>query len=375
MYKFKIYIHQLVILIFATLIVEPIAASDDEHFRKILSKVVNDANIVGLAAAVVRNGEVSFIKTYGSRDTASSGKVDQQTTFRIASLSKAFAATVAVQLELEDKLSLEASAVSFNRSFRLKDQAQAESVTLTDVLSHRLSLPPYAYDNLLEAGKVPSNILSEMRKVTPICKVGRCYAYQNVGFNMIAPAIETVEERSYATSVEKRLFEPLGMTGASFGKDALLSTDNWASSYTRTRNGKWRLVSVKQPYYDVPAAGGVNANIVDMSHWLLAQLGNAPNVLSKQALRRLQAPQVSTPRESRRVGYMSHITETHYGLGWRIYQYKGAKVVTHSGSVEGYGAQIAFIPEMDAGIVLLTNSKTREFWRILPKFLDLELGL
>jgi len=351
------------------------AQASTNQFEKALSELGNSDAMIGLAVAVVRDGEVSLMQTYGVREFGGSDKITPETTFRIASLSKAFAATVAVQLENENKLSLGDQAILSNNDFKLKSQAQAKSVTLEHVLSHRLSLPPYAYDNLLEAGIEPKKILSEMKKVQAICKVGSCYSYQNVGFNMIAPAIEIADEQSYAASVQERLFDPLKMDGASFGKENLIADGNWAQSYRRKRGGLWQAVSVKQPYYDVPAAGGVNANLIDMSKWLAAQLGNSPEVLSSTTLSRLQAPQVNTPREQRRVRYMQHISDTHYALGWRVYEYAGTKVINHSGSVEGYGAQIALIPEKGVGIVLLTNSKIKEFWRVLPKFLDQELGL
>ena len=164
------------------------------------------------------------------------------------------------------------------------------------------------------------------------------------------------------------------MAGASFGRENLISSDNWARSYKRGRTGKWQSVSVKQPYYSVPAAGGINANIVDMSKWLIAQLGGSQEVLSSKALARLQAKQTNTPSEMRRMRHMRRVSETSYGLGWRIYQYANETVINHSGSVEGYAAQIAFLPERNVGIVLLTNSKERKFWQILPMFLDIELG-
>ncbi len=350
-------------------------ASQDSPFEKALSDLGNSNQIVGLAAAVVRDGKVAMVKTYGHRETGSVDKVNPDTIFRIASLSKAFAAAVAVQLEQEDRLSLSDPAILSNPSFQLKGQSQARSASLEHVLSHRLSLPPYAYDNLLEANTAPEKILSEMRMVQPICAVGTCYAYQNVGFNMIASAIEIADKKSYAESVQSRIFTPLNMEGASFGKNNLMKGDNWAQSYRRRPNNRWYAVNVKEPYYDVPAAGGVNANVIDMSKWLLAQMGHHQEVLSRIALNRLHTPQVSTARESRRVRFMHHVNNTHYGLGWRIYDYAGSKVINHSGSVEGYGAQIAFLPEKDVGLVLLTNSKTRDFWRILPKFLDQELGL
>ncbi len=64
-----------------------------------------------------------------------------------------------------------------------------------------------------------------------------------------------------------------------------------------------------------------------------------------------------------------------YAFGWRLYNYGGAQVISHSGTVDGYAAQIAWLPETDAGIVILANARPRRIWRILPSFLDLELGL
>ena len=364
-----------VCLSFAVVTVKGSAAAQAENFEQLISTVGNSGDMVGFAVAVVRDGEVSFIKTFGVREARGVDKITPQTTFRIASLSKAFAATVAVQLDIEGTLSLDDLAVSSNHDFRLKSQSQAEIATLNHVLSHRLSLPPYAYDNLLESGVSPQEIVHQMKQVEPICKVGSCYAYQNVGFNMIASAIEIADKQAYATSVHKRLFEPLNMTGASFGKENLLNSGNWARSHKRQPGKPWQAISVKQPYYDVPAAGGVNANISDMAKWLAAQMGSAPRVVSNAALTRLQTPQVRTRRELRRIRHMRRATQAHYGLGWRIYQYAGARVINHSGAVEGYAAQIAFLPEKNVGLVMLTNSKTKKFWRILPSFLDQELGL
>jgi len=363
------------VLCLALLNTTSVLALQGESYEEALFEFGNSEGIVGLAAAVVRDGKVSFMRTYGVRELGSNDRITPETTFRIASLSKAFAATVAVQLEQENKLALSDSVLSSNSSFQLRSQAQADSATLEHVLSHRLSLPPYAYDNLLEEGAKPKTLLSEMKNVEPVCDVGSCYAYQNIGFNMIAAAIEQADKQAYSVSVRKRLFEPLNMDGASFGKENLMSNNNWARSYRPKPGGSWNAVSVKQAYYDVPAAGGVNASLIDMSKWLVAQMSYSPHVLSSEVLNRLQAPQTETASESRRIRYMHHISETHYGLGWRIYQYAGNKVVNHSGSVEGYGAQIAFLPEKNVGIILLTNSKTSDFWRILPKFLDQELGL
>ena len=135
-------------------------------------------------------------------------------------------------------------------------------------------------------------------------------------------------------------------------------------------------MEVKAPYYATPAAGGVNASIRDMAQWLKAQLGNAPDVLPRGVLGRIHAPQVSTPSETRRMrGALPGLTSSHYAYGWRVYEYAGHTVVAHGGTVDGYGAQIMFLPDQDTGIVVLSNTRSKRLWRIAPMFLDLTLGL
>jgi len=72
---------------------------------------------------------------------------------------------------------------------------------------------------------------------------------------------------------------------------------------------------------------------------------------------------------------MKALEEAYYGLGWRIYRYSEQLLISHFGGVDnGYLAQMAFLPELDVGIVTLTNSPSKSFFRILPAFLDEELG-
>lgn len=352
----------------------PLYASTSS-FEQALDDLVVDADMVGLAVAVVRGGDITLMETWGVREVGSPAEITPDTKFRIASLSKGFAATLAAKLITEEKLSIDDPITFYNQDFKLKDDYSTAAVTLEHVLSHRVSLPPYAYDNLLEAGKSPVTILRRMKNVKPICSVGECYAYQNVAFDMITSAIASVTQLPYSEAVETELFEPLGMSGASFGSRALQGEDDWARSYSRTKNGPWKTRSVKEAYYKVPAAGGVNASLIDMTKWLTAHLGYAPEVISDETLEIIQKPMVKTAREMWRYRRMQHLSDAHYGLGWRLYQYADTLVVNHSGSVEGYSAQIAFLPERDVGIVLLTNSRTREFWDILQLFLDVELGL
>lgn len=347
----------------------------DNAFRSALSRAAASDDLVGLAVAVIRDGNVTIIETYGPLELAGDDLIDQSTVFRIASLSKGFASSSAAQLIVDGKLSLSDSVSEFVPEFRLKNRSQLSKLTVENILSHRTSLPPYAYDNLLEAGVAPDRILTEFGAVDAICPVGQCYSYQNVAFDTIAEIIEQTDGRAYTDVIAEEYFKPLAMERASFGLQSLQQDDNWARPHRRRRGQAWRTSDVKEPYYRLPAAGGVNASILDMAAWLKAQMGDAPEVLNAEVLELMHKERVRTPAEIRRVRRVLALDNAHYGLGWRIYDYRGERIITHSGSVDGgYAAQIAFLPEQDVGIVLLTNSRSRQFWEILPAFLNLELG-
>lgn len=361
----------------------PQAIADVQLLRldESLKQAMQTGDFVGLAVAVVRNGEVTFIRTYGETEIGGGEPVTEATLFRIASLSKGFASSMVGLAVTEGKLSLDTPVTGFAPELALPRSAE-NSVTLAQLLSHRTGLPPNAYDNLLEAGISPDAILPQFRKVQPICPASDCYAYQNITFDLAARALANAYGESFAGLVETRLFAPLGMTTASYGLEGLILSENWARPHTRKRQTDpdlpahpWTMIEVKAPYYATPAAGGVNASILDMAQWLKAQLGNTPEVLSPGVLNLIHAPQVSTPSETRRMrDALPGLQSSHYAYGWRVYEYAGQTVVAHGGSVDGYGAQIMFLPGQDVGIVVLSNTRSRRVWRIAPMFLDLTLG-
>jgi len=350
------------------------SASASGAFIAIAEEVAASDDVIGLAVAIVRDGEAETVRTFGVRDLETRAPVQPSTVFRIASLSKGFTASLIARLVEEGELSFEDPIIAYVSDFRLKGGRQSRA-TIADVLSHRVGLPPYAYDNLLEAGAPPPKIRSRLGVVDPICGVGRCYAYQNVAFDTARFAIETKEGASFAEVVSRRIFEPLGMETASVGMAAFVADRDRAVSYSRRNGASWRERPVRPAYYDVPAAGGVNVSILDMAAWLAAQLGAAPDVVSEKARAVMHTPRVETPAERRMKTLRPHLHGAWYGYGWRVYDYGGATVINHSGSVEGYSAQIALIPERRVGVVLLTNSRSKPYYQLMPTFLNEELGL
>ena len=344
-------------------------------FAAELDHAATAPDFVGLAVAVVKDGKVALLRTYGVTEASGAQSVTPDTVFRLASLSKGFAGTLAALEQHEGKLDLNAKALAYAPQLKLRSAADTQAVTLEHVLTHSVGLPPYAYDNLLEAGTPPKDILARYGSVKPTCKPGACFTYQNTTFNIIADAIAKEAGRTFEQELEARILKPLGMTTASLGRREFMATGNWARPHRRAGDG-WASTPVTEPYYKVPAAGGMNASINDMSKWLVAQMGGRPDVLPLAVLDEAHRGRIDTPPESaRQRSLKTPVTKTSYGLGWRNYQYAGHRLITHAGSVEGFIAQIGWLPDQNAGIVILSNTRGSRAGKIMPTWLDYQLGL
>jgi beta-lactamase class C len=126
----------------------------------------------------------------------------------------------------------------------------------------------------------------------------------------------------------------------------------------------------------VPAAGGVNSNIKDLSVWMIAQMGGMPAVLSPRLLNTIHAPLVKTPGERGRLRkFLERVGEASYGLGWRSYDYAGRRIVGHRGGVNGYRSLILFDPQIRSGVVALWNSNTGQPGGLEFEVMDMLHGL
>lgn len=343
--------------------------------ERLAGALVMQKKLPGLALAIVQHGQVVVLHGYGVTEWGAPDPITPHTVFRLASLSKAFAATLSGLLVDEDAMTWDSPIINQLPAFKLQDYASAGSVTVRDVLSHRVGLTHNTYDRDLENDE-PYPLLAERLSDAPMaCTPGDCYAYQNIAFSLIGDMVFAVTGDFYSHQVEKRIFHPLGMFDSTYGRDGLESSPSWARPHVRRGSG-WLAVQPKESYYRVPPAAGVNASIHDMAQWLIAQMGHRPDVLAPSLLNEIHTPQVETPGELRGSGWRrERLTHAYYGLGWRIFDYSGHTLVFHGGAVQGYRGLVAFLPDQDVGMVVLWNSESAAPSGLLPTLMDRVLGL
>ncbi|MCG9730775.1 beta-lactamase family protein [Shewanella sp. Isolate13] len=338
-------------------------------FKNRFNHELKMSKVPGGAFVIVEADNVLKLGTYGKRVKGGNQNVNPDTVFRLASVSKTFAGTLASMLVEEGKLSWQQPIVDYLPEFTLAEQRNVADINLGHIIGHSTGLMPNSYDNLINANVDMTKIVSKFDELTPICQPGVCYGYQNIAFSFIQEAIEKESSFTYANFIQKRIFYPLSMSTASVGFDAFLNTSNRAEPHVKTKSG-YKQVKVKPNYYQLAPAAGVNASINDLSKWLMANLGQNPEVISANIIEDLTTPGVKTTKELRRRDWRPYLDSAYYGKGWRVYEFNGHPLIYHAGWVAGYVAEVSYSPELNIGMAMLLNGESRviaklsaEFWR------------
>ncbi len=331
--------------------------------------------VAGLAVAVVKDDQVLYERGIGYADWTSREPVTATTVFRLASLSKAFATTLTGLLVEDGMLSWGTRVSGVLPTFALADLEGSRKLTVRDILSHRVGLPHNTFDRLIEQDEPYPLLVQRLRDVPLTCSVGDCYGYQNIAFSLIGDVTYATTGDFFHHLVEKRLFHPLGMATATYGRDALEGSPVWARPHRRAGKA-WKSFLPNETYYHMPPAAGANASLRDMEQWLIAQMGGRPDVLPASLLAELQTPLVRTPRDVTSTPWRrGRLLDASYALGWRVFDYAGEPLVFHAGAVQGYRAVIGFLPRHRLGLVMLWNCESAAPHGLLPMLFDRYLGL
>jgi beta-lactamase class C len=211
--------------------VEQLNDTFSKKFNKSFDQHLKKHNIPGGAYAIVQKGKIVSLESFGHTDKAKSQPINSNTVFRLASVSKTFAATITTMLAQGQQLNLSDPITKYVPHFKLAKEGAAHKIQLKHLLSHSSGLMPNAYDNLLHENWSMNKIINRFDRITPICQPEKCYSYQNIVYAMLQPAIEASQNKSYAATLQELIFTPLNMTNASVGIDAYKSQENTAKPH------------------------------------------------------------------------------------------------------------------------------------------------
>jgi CubicO group peptidase (beta-lactamase class C family) len=329
-----------------------------------VARILKDFEVPGIGLAVVKDGRVVVAKGYGVRRIGEPAPVDARTLFGIASNTKVFTATALGLLVEEGKIAWDAPVINSLPWFAMYDPFVTREITVRDLLVHRSGLglgegdllfwPPSTYTR--------KEIVRRLRYMKPATSFRSAYAYDNLLYSVAGEVVEAVSGRVWEDFVAERILAKVGMTGSNVRHSAAANGGNVATTHAKVE-GAVRVVKPSTNDNTNPA-GGINSSAEDMAKWMLVllnrgKLADGTRLFSERTYRELTAivtpmPIGNPPPEMPQL----KLNFNGYALGLRVRDYRGLKVVTHTGGLAGYVSQVWLVPEIGLGITVLTNQES-----------------
>ena len=318
--------------------------------------LLKEWNIPGLALGIVYKDQLIYGKGYGYRDLEKKLPVETTTLFPIASNTKLFTATAACMLDQEGKLNIDRPVKNYLPSINFNNDELTAKVTLHDMLSHRTGLP--RYDGIwLNATFSRKDLVSKIAYMKPQYGFREAYIYNNMMFSGAGLVMEQVTGMSWEEIIRQKLFAPLGMGASCFTAEEMEKYGNYSHAYFETDSTKRLLPKKFEAQSEaLGPAGTIKSSIEDMSHWMIAQLNKGiykgRQVIPSKVIAQTLIPNVISDK----VGRWDELSNSLYCLGRSIQTYKGLKITSHTGSIDGFYSQLLFVPQHQLGVFVVFNA-------------------
>ncbi len=311
--------------------------------------------IPGIMVGLVYDQELVYAHGFGFADLEKQRPVDENTPFRMASITKTFTATSILQLRDAGKLRLDDPVRKYLPWFNIKQRFPDQPpITIRQLLTHTSGLPreadfPYWTDHkfpTLEA--IKAKLVSQETIYPPATLI----KYSNLGMALAGEIVAAVSGLSYPEYIQKNIFNPLGMTSSTVKPDTDYRSRLVAPYSHRLPDHSHASGEYSDTQGLTPAAN-IASTLHDLAAYVSLQFrldDNSPDAVVRG----------STLQEMHRVQFLNPNWTTAWGLGWAVWQRDGKTVNGHGGWVDGNRTQIMFIPEDKVGVIVLTNSDDGE---------------
>ncbi|TCZ88668.1 serine hydrolase [Lysobacter sp. N42] len=345
-------------------------------------------DVPGVAVAIVKDGQVVYERGFGVRELGKPGAVTSDTLFAIASNTKAFTATALSILADEKKLSLDDRVVDHLPWFQMSDPYVTREMRLRDLLAHRSGLSLGAGDLLYwpETDYTGEEVARRLRHVPLTGGFRDRYAYDNILYGVAQLVIEKASGQSFERFLQTRILDPLGMRATRYNADHLRRGDEVATGHAKADFKDLR-PAPRMTWSNVAGAGGMYSNVRDMARWMRVQLDGGVIAGEGAGARRLVSEarhhaswQVIMPMNVPARPAVPQLGASKpnflgYGEGWMLSDYRGRRLVWHTGGWPGMVSRLTMVPEARLGVVVLTNAEVGQAFNAitysaLDTFLD-----
>ena len=347
-----------------------------------VARIMKTFEVPGLALAIVKDGRVVLAKGYGVRKLGDPAPVDARTLFGIASNSKVFTATALGLLVEEGKVAWDAPVVDYLPWFMMYDPYVTRELSVRDLLVHRSGLGLGAGDLLWwpESTYNRGDVARRLRYIKPATSFRSAYAYDNVLYLVAGEVIQAVTGLSWEDFVAERILKKVGHDGQQrppLGRRRGGQRRDAARAASMASSGPSRPSPATTP---IPA-GGINSGAEDMARWMQVRLArgklsDGTALYSERTARELETPVTVRPNSAPPAELAGLKTNFNaYALGLGVRDYRGERVITHTGGLPGYVSIVTLLPERNLGVAVLTNAESEEAFSALTwTVVDHDLG-
>ena len=344
---------------------DPKLAAAFADVDRILTQFITDRHVPGAAWGVIVDGQLAHVTAKGLRDVPAKAPVDQDTVFRIASMTKSFTAIAILKLRDEGKLSLDDPAERYVPEMAGMSYASSDApkITVRHLLSHAEGFPednPWGDRQLADTDEQLSRML---RGGIPFSNApGIAYEYSNLGFAILGRIVTNVSKVPYPEYVAANILRPLGMTSTTL-EPSEVAANRLAHGY-RWEDEQWK----DEPLLangSFGSMGGMLTSVRDLSRYVGVFLSAWPPrdgpesaPIRRASLREMQhlwSPVPSAVTRDRATGAVQ-LTSGGYGYGLRVAQNCPFRtIVSHTGGLPGFGSIMTWLPDYGVGIVAFGN--------------------
>ncbi len=314
----------------------------------------------GVAAVVVREGEVVFRAGYGMADLDHGIPVTPETVFDIASVSKQFAGFAIASLVESGQVDVDAEV----RTYLPELPEFGSSLTVRHLVHHTsgirdwpltLAVAGWRFDDVISFDQI-LRMAWNQRELN--FEPGSEYSYSNTGYNLLAEIVQRVTGQTFRAWTSERIFEPLGMRDSHFQDDHLEVVEGRAHGHMPDADGGW---TVSPNGLTALGSSSLHSTVDDLARWLVnydTHEAGGGGVISRM----------------RTKGILTSGDTIAYAYGIRGITWRGRETWTHTGSWAGNRTVLYHFPEIRSGVVVLANEGTFNPTQAATRLADIFLG-
>lgn len=343
---------------------KPVDAAMIAELETFTENAMDEFGIPGAAVAVIQDGEVVYTGGLGFRevvgDVVMSPRMTPDTPMMIGSTGKSLTTLLMATLVDEGLMTWDTPVQEVLSEFRVADLELSQTMTLRNLVCACSGVPRRDLEFLFNGDALTAeDTVASLRTFEFFTDFGEAFQYSNqlVGTGGYAAAAADGAPygdlfEGYVNSLQRRVLDPIGMTDTTLSFEAVEAAGDAATPHTGTFDNTYEPISLdlERLLLPIAPAGSHWSTARDMARYLQTELalGVAPDgarVVSERNLRTTWESQVPVS------------AETDYGLGWFVEDYRGLRLVHHGGNTLGFTSDLAFLPERDLGVVVLTNGQ------------------